>query len=144
MKAKRIINELLVTTFNFILDIEADILKAKGVKLSMTEVHVLEAIRNADLPTMTNISNKLRITVGTLTTSVKVLVQKKYVERYKDDSDKRRVLLRLTEQANKVLEIHDQFHDKMIDEILEDLKLDEDQVLIKSLEKINDYFMKKY
>ena len=42
----------------------------------MNEVHVLEAIEKTDEPTMTNIAKRLRITVGTLTTSMNRLVEK--------------------------------------------------------------------
>ncbi len=143
-KAKELINELLVEVFNQILSIESVTLKEKGVKLSMTEVHVLEAIRNTEVPTMGNVAQKLRITLGTLTTSVNVLVKKEYVKRYRDEDDRRKVYLTLTESALATLEIHDMFHEEMISSLIEDLKLDEDEVLIKSLENISDYFKNKY
>ena len=38
------LNELLVDLFNYILLIEEKNLRDQGVKLSMTEVHILEAI----------------------------------------------------------------------------------------------------
>lgn len=143
-KAKALINELLVEVFNQILSIEADILKEKGVKLSMTEVHVLEAIRNTEVTTMGNVAKKLRITLGTLTTSVNVLVKKEYVSRYREETDRRKVYLNLNESAFEVLEIHDSFHEDMISSIIDDLKIDEDEVLVKSLENISEYFKNKY
>src|SRR5690554_7300377 len=98
-KAKDLINELLVEVFNNILTIEDKELKDLGVELSMSEVHVLEAIRNAELPTMTNVAKKLRVTVGTLTTSVGTLVKKGYVKRKRGIEDKRVVFLHLTDEA---------------------------------------------
>ena len=94
----------------------------------MSEVHVLEAIRNAEHPTMTNVAKKLRVTVGTLTTSVGTLVKKGFVKRKKGVEDKRVVFLHLTDEALNVLKIHDNFHDKMIDAVFEDLNLGEDEV----------------
>lgn len=143
-KAKALINELLVEVFNQILSIEADILKEKGVKLSMTEVHVLEAIRNTEVTTMGNVAKKLRITLGTLTTSVNVLVKKEYVSRYREETDRRKVYLKLNQSALEVLKIHDSFHEDMISSIIDDLKIDEDEVLVKSLENISEYFKNKY
>lgn len=143
-KAIALINELLVEVFNQILSIEADILKEKGVKLSMTEVHVLEAIRNTEVTTMGNVAKKLRITLGTLTTSVNVLVKKEYVSRYREETDRRKVYLKLNKSAYEVLEIHDSFHEDMISSIIDDLKIDEDEVLVKSLENISEYFKNKY
>lgn len=144
ISAKEVINELLVDVFNHILSIEADTLKTRGVTLSMTEVHVLEAIRNANNPTMGVVAKKLRITLGTLTTAVNILVKKGYVYRYRDEQDRRKVYLKLDTPALEVLKIHDQFHDEMVDALLKDLGLDKDEVLLKSLENISRYFKEKY
>ena len=143
-KAKALINELLVEVFNHILSIEEDILESKGIKLSMNEIHILEAIRNSDEPIMTNLAKKLRITTGTLTASIDRLVNKKYVVRYQEETDRRKVLVKLTELADDVLKIHDDFHNEMIDAMFEDMKIDEDEVLLKSLENIVIYFKNKY
>ncbi len=144
VSAKEVINELLVDVFNHILAIEADVLKERGVKLSMTEVHVLEAIKNTDDPTMGNVANKLRITMGTLTTSVNVLVKKEYVDRYRDENDRRKVYLELNDRAKKVLTIHDEFHEEMVSSLLKDLNLEKDKILLKSLENISNYFKQRY
>lgn len=143
-KSKTLINELLVDVFNNILSIEEEVLRSRGIKLSMKEVHILEAVRSAKEPTMSNIASKLRITTGTLTTAIDRLVAKKFVERYQEESDRRKVLIRLTDCAHEVLKEHDLFHNEMIDEIFEDLNIDEDEVLLKSLENISDYFKSKY
>nr|WIF88557.1 hypothetical protein QOL21_00490 [Acholeplasma laidlawii] len=76
--AKEIINTLLVDVFNHILRIEEEKLKENNVKLSMTEVHVLEAIRNTEIPTMGEVAKRLRVTLGTLTTSINILVRKRW------------------------------------------------------------------
>ncbi|HPG42414.1 MAG TPA: MarR family transcriptional regulator [Acholeplasmataceae bacterium] len=141
---KVVINELLVDVFNHILSIESDVLKQKGVRLSMTEVHVLEAVRNVDVPTMGNVAHKLRVTLGTLTTSVNVLVRKEFLKRDRDEADRRKVYLSLTDSARKVLSIHDEFHDEMIDSLFKDLDLEKDEVLLKSLENISQYFKQRY
>lgn len=143
-KAKTLINTLLVDVFNHILSIEEDTLKKAGINLSMTEVHVIEAVRNSEQPTMSVVSNKLRVTMGTLTTSVNTLVKKGFIERKRGEKDRRMVFLRLTPEALEVLKIHDKFHDEMIDSALKDLKLDEDKVLISALENIKAYFKDKF
>lgn len=141
---KEVINELLVDVFNHILSIEADILKKRGVKISMTEVHVLEAIRNSQVPTMGSVAQKLRVTLGTLTTSINVLVRKNYVTRYRDEADRRKVYLKLNDSAIEVLQIHDEFHNEMISSLFKDLELEKDEVLMKSLENISRYFKEHY
>lgn len=141
---KAVINELLVDVFNHILSIENDVLKKRGVKLSMTEVHVLEAIRNTDVPNMGNVAQKLRVTLGTLTTSINVLVKKEYVSRYRDEKDRRRVYLKLRDSAKEALKIHDEFHNEMIDSVFKDLDLEKDEILMKSLQNISNYFKRHY
>ena len=141
---KRIINELLVEAFNHILSIEQQNLKKRGVKLSMNEVHVLEAIQKTKEPTMSNIAMRLRVTVGTLTTAINRLVVKGYCERFSSVGDRRKVLIRLTEKALEVLRVHEQFHEEMIDAVVEDMHLEENHVLIESLENLLEYFKNKY
>jgi DNA-binding MarR family transcriptional regulator len=142
--AKKVINDLLVEIFHHILSIEGSMLTERGVSLSMNEVHVLEAILKTETPTMSNIAKRLRVTVGTLTTAINRLVEKGYVDRKREKDDKRKVIVFLTPKAYEVLTVHDQFHEEMIGSVIEDLKLEEDDVLIKSLQNIADYFKNKY
>lgn len=140
----KIINELLVEVFNHILSIEAEALRKRGIKLSMNEIHVLEAIQKTEDPTMTHLAKRLRVTVGTLTTAMNRLVEKGYATRYRLEEDKRKVLISLTPKAHKALLIHDEFHDEMIQATIADMHLDEDELLLQSLQNISDYFKKKY
>ena len=142
--SRQILNELLVVVFNQILSIESEYIRKKGVTLSMTEVHVLEAIKNVETPIMSKVAKKLRVTMGTLTASINILVKKGYVYREKVDSDKRKVLLSLSEKALPVLNIHDAFHDDMITNVIKDLSIDKNTVLIDSLKTLSDYFKEKY
>lgn len=49
----------------------------------MTEIHVLEVIKNVEIPIMSQVAKKLRVTMGTLTASTNILVKKGYVFREK-------------------------------------------------------------
>ena len=86
-RTKHTINELLVGLFNYITFIEERNLQAKGVPLSMNEVHLLENIDKASDNTMSHIAKRCMVTQGTLTTNARKLIQKGYVERYRDDKD---------------------------------------------------------
>lgn len=90
------LNELLVDLFNYILLIEEKNLRDQGVKLSMTEVHILEAIEKSESNMMSAIAKRLMVTQGTLTVSTSKLVKKGYVERVRDERDKRIVRLKLS------------------------------------------------
>lgn len=141
---KRILNELLVDIFNDILSIQQQRLKESGVNLSLNEVHVLEQIEKAQDPTMSHIASKLRVTVGTLTTAVKRLVEKGYVKRYQTEEDLRKVYLKTTEQAKKVLKNHDSFHQEMIESVLEGVDETALETITESFEKLIDFFKKAY
>ncbi|MBI9008830.1 MAG: winged helix-turn-helix transcriptional regulator [Tenericutes bacterium] len=139
-EARAIVNELLVDIFNRILAIEGENLKQKGIKLSMSEIHVLEAVTKVLEPTMTNIAKKLGITVGSLTVSVNTLYQKGYLSRERDQDDRRKVVIGLLPKAEEILEVHNDFHNDMVNSIFKDLGIDEDEVLISSLQKLSSYF----
>ena len=73
----KLINDILVDLFKNILGIEEQALKDRGViDLSMNEMHTLEAIGYEDVKTMSEAAEILKITLGTLTTSVNRLVKK--------------------------------------------------------------------
>lgn len=138
------LNELLVDLFNYILLIEEKNLRDQGVKLSMTEVHILEAIQKSESKMMSAVAKSLMVTQGTLTVSTSKLVKKGYVERVKDERDKRIVRLKLTDKANQVLEIHENFHEEMIDKLLNELDLHKEVELIQSLRNLMDFFKERY
>ena len=138
------LNELLVYLFNYILAIEEKNLRDQGVDLSMTEVHILEAIQKSESNMMSALAKRLMVTQGTLTVSTSKLVKKGYVERVKDEKDKRIVRLHLTDKASAVLEVHERFHEEMIDKALNELDVDKEQELIRSLKNIMKFFKEKY
>ena len=138
------LNELLVYLFNYILAIEEKNLRDQGVDLSMTEGHILEAIQKSESNMMSALAKRLMVTQGTLTVSTSKLVKKGYVERVKDEKDKRIVRLHLTDKASTVLEVHERFHEEMIDKALNELDVDKEQELIRSLKNIMKFFKEKY
>lgn len=135
MNARATLNHLLVDLFNHILSLEEMNLKNSGVALSMSEVHILENIRKSDSKIMSDVAKLQMITLGSLTVAVNTLERKGYVVRSRDVQDKRIVRLSLTEEANKMLAIHDRFHEEMIDAIVSDLHLDTEEALMDALER---------
>ncbi len=139
-RTKELINEILVDLFNYILMLEADYLSERGVSLTMNEVHVLEAVQKSEVTTMKEVSQRLSVTQGTLTTSINKLVSKGYVKKYKIVDDKRKTLLGLTMEGQAIMEIHNEFHRNMIEKVTEDYKLEEQIVLLESLNKLRKFF----
>lgn len=135
-----VLNLLLVDMFNQILTLEENFLKSKGIPLSMSEVHTLEAIEKSDGKTMGEIAKRLRITQGTLSVNINRLTNKGYVYRVQDEKDRRIYRLKLTDKAIQILEIHDVFHDELIDELVKQLSSEEKDLLVDSLSQVNIYF----
>lgn len=141
----KLINSILTELFRDILEIEEQALQNKGVTdLSMNEMHTIEAIGYDAVKSMSETAEILKITLGTLTTSVTRLVIKGYVERLRDESDRRIVLIRLTEKGQQVHKIHEDFHMEMVEKMLSDLNIDQDLALLGSLEKLKNFFDSKY
>ena len=63
---------------------------------------------------MSEIAEKLHITVGTLTVAVNNLVKKDYAERYKSEKDRRIVKIGLTRQGKEIYRIHERFHRDLV------------------------------
>ena len=140
-----ILNELLVKIFNDILTIEQRALQDTQYKdISVTEVHTIEAMGMYKPRTMSEVAYDLKITVGTLTTAVNNLVKKGYVERKKIEEDRRVVLISLTKTGKIVYRIHEKFHSDMIKETIKGMTIQEESVLVNSLEKLNNFFKIKY
>ncbi|GAA0120921.1 MAG: MarR family transcriptional regulator [Clostridium argentinense] len=142
---KQVLNELLVQTFNDILKIEQKALSETVLDdLSITETHTIEAIGMYELKTMSEVAQNLKITVGTLTTAINKLVKKGYVNRTRCEKDRRSVKIGLTKKGKLAYRIHEKFHHEMIKATVEGLSQEEEDVLIKSLEKLNKFFKSKY
>jgi DNA-binding MarR family transcriptional regulator len=114
-----LINQMLVDTFNHILVLqEAFINQHSTASVTMNEVHLLEAIERFGTPTMAQVAQYMMITPGTLSTSIKRLEKKAYVTRRQSKDDGRVYHLSITANADKVLAIHKDFHQRMIDGIV--------------------------
>ena len=142
---KTILNELLVSTFNEILTIEQTALKSGKLNdLSVTEIHTIEAIGMYKPRTMSEVAGDLGITVGTLTTAINNLVKKEYVERQKDENDRRVVKIVLTKKGKLAYRVHEKFHSDMIKATIEGLTDEEEVLLTDALGKLNDFFKNNY
>lgn len=144
-KTIQVLNGLLVEIFNDILKIEQTALKeGRFNDLSITEIHTLEAIGLYEGRMMSEVAADLDITMGTLTTAVQRLVKKEYVERKRVEEDRRIVQIQLTRRGKLAYRIHEKFHTDMIKNMIQDLQLQDQQLLIGSLEQLHGFLKEKY
>lgn len=134
--------------FNEILRIEESSLRAGEFKnLSIREMHVIEAVcsvsENETDNRATDIAGALRISPGTLTTTVALLEKKGYLIRKQDTQDKRIVRLYATENGKRANLFHQNFHNHMVANVIETLDQEETEILIKGLKSLKLFFDSK-
>lgn len=137
-----VLNDVLVKLFRNINVIEERAIRTGEYKdVTTNDIHVIEAIGMEGQKNMTAVAKALHVTTGTLTISINSLVKKNYVERARSEEDRRVVLVSLTEKGRKAFLHHRQFHERMIEAVVEQLSEEEKQVLEKALNRINQFFL---
>lgn len=137
------LNELLVKLFRNINVIEERAIRTGEYNdVTANDMHVIEAIGTEEAKNMTSVARSLDVTTGTLTIAVNSLVRKGYVNRVRSEEDRRVVLISLSDKGKKAYLHHRQFHDRMINVVVEELTEEEQQVLERALKKLNQFFMK--
>ena len=147
MDAYESINKILVHLFNDIWELEEKAVITEGqldidgtMKLINADMHIIEAIGLGTGNNMSTIAKKLGITVGSLTTSMNSLVNKKYAVRHRSEEDRRIVNIQLTEKGEKAYHHHANFHKKMVEAVVETLDEEEIPVLTKALDNLYQFF----
>jgi DNA-binding MarR family transcriptional regulator len=140
------LNDLLVNTFHMILKMEEETLKSmSGNKLSISELHMLEAIHREPEKgrTITDIAQDLSITLPTVTVAVGKLAQKGYVRKHKGREDGRTVHVLLTEEGRRAEAAHRFFHRRMVQAVSRNIPQEEREVLLKGLRNLQEFLLKQ-
>ena len=133
MNINHVLNEVLVRLFRNINVIEERAICTGDYKdVTANDMHVIEAIDMEEARNMSSVARSLGVTTGTLTIAVNSLVKKGYVERARSEEDRRVVLVSLSEKGKRAYLHHRQFHEQMIEAIVEELSEEEQAVLEKS------------
>lgn len=132
--------ESLVSIFEKVLVAEEKSLQKEYFKnLSLAEMHALDAIGPYDARTMTETAQILGITVGTLTVAIDRLVKKGYVERHRDEEDRRVVRISLTREGKLAARMHGKFHKVLAKHILEPYDEKEQDMLLGLVDDVEEY-----
>ena len=138
------LNRFMVENFHHVLRAEERLLRKAGyADLSISEMHVLEAIRTAEKTRANNargIADLLRITPGSLTAAVNVLEKKGYVARGRGADDRRHVYVCLTDKGLEAEDDHRRVHSRLVEVILSRLSAEEAQALGSALDAISQFF----
>lgn len=138
------LNDVLVKLFRNINAIEEQSIRTEKYKdVTTNDMHVIEAIGIDEQKNMTTVAKALHVTTGTLTISINSLVKKGYVGRIRSEEDRRVVLVSLTPKGVQAFMHHRQFHEQMIESIVEQFSEEEKQILEKALTRVNQFFLSR-
>ena len=138
-------NRLLVDFFKFIMEIEEKkLITDEFSDITYNDMHVIEAIGMKEPQKMSQIARIMAVTTGTLTKAVDSLEKKHYVKRQRREQDKRVVNITLTDRGVHAYRHHERFHQDMIAFVLNDISTEESLVLRQALERLMEYFGRKY
>lgn len=120
---------------------DESIYKSEFDDISRAEIHTITAIGTGRPKTMTHVANILEINVSSLTTAINKLVKKGYVQRLRDDKDRRIVKIGLTDKGIAAVEEHDSFMENMVKDAVSIIPSDKQQYFVSAIENINSFFM---
>jgi len=142
-QTKELINNYLKEIFYRVLDIQAkQVSIATEKRLSRTEMHSIEIIKDSGNPILTYVADKLRVSKATASVCIDRLVKKGFVLKKLFAGDRRKYSLELTDTGELCYSQHKEFHDKMVDALLYDFKLDEYPELLRGFRNMADFFNK--
>ncbi|MDD2533949.1 MAG: MarR family winged helix-turn-helix transcriptional regulator [Eubacteriales bacterium] len=139
------INDLLLDIFDKILLTEEKALRRGNFSdISVAEMHTLESVGPYEKRTMSETAATLGVTTGTLTVAIDRLVRKGYVERHRDNTDRRVVRVALTRQGKLAFRMHNKFHKLLVDRLVTPLDEQGRDVLRKTLIAIDGIVSEQY
>lgn len=134
------INQALVEVYNGIVWIEENELKKSTFSdLTIKEMHAIDAITMYDHKTISQVADELHLTPGTMTAMADRLIYKGYVERIRDQHDRRVIRLKLTNKGRVLYRAHRAFHNMMVESFLKGMDDEELKVVKKALYNLKDF-----
>lgn len=120
-----------------------DLALKNGIKcLTHNELHIIEAIGNESI-TMNELSDRLSITMGTVTVAITKLEDKGFAIRKRSDKDRRKVYVSITKKGEKALDYHGSYHQMIISNIVQNIDKKDLEVFLSTYDKILDNLKEK-
>lgn len=108
--------------------------------LTIIEINTIIVIGPERMKSMSEIANSLGVTLGTPTVTIDRLISKGYVERKRDEVDRRQVFVSLSESGIKVYNSVVELRKSITEKIFSILTPSEIKELIAMMSKINDKY----
>lgn len=136
----------LVDIYRDLEQLETQMLDGTNLNLSISEIHMLEAVQRVSEGggvTISKLSEHLGISLPSVTLSINKLEKKGYVTKQKHEKDGRVVLVEFTKQGRKAERAHRYFHRSMVREVTELMTDDEKDALMHGIAKLDTFLKSK-
>ncbi|WP_320171896.1 MarR family transcriptional regulator [Maridesulfovibrio sp.] len=117
---------------------EHDVVREKG--LTLPQMHTLEVLGIHQAMRMKELAGHMGITTGTLTVLADRLEEKGYICRKPHSTDRRSIIVELTDSGLEMFHEHDRLHLRLIEELTADFSEQERNLLLDCIEKMNGSF----
>jgi DNA-binding MarR family transcriptional regulator len=132
------LNQTLTEFYDKMSSWEQSVVKETGY--SLAQIHTIEVLGiHGDLR-MKELATKLGITTGTLTVQIEKLVNARLIVRCAHPTDRRAIVVTLTEEGKVIHRLHNQLHLDLVNDLLRHVDADQAKVLLECLEKMNQEF----
>ena len=109
-------------------------------ELTLIEINTIMVIGSESMKSMSEIANKLGVSFGTPTVTIDRLINKGFVERIRDEGDRRQVFVKLSQTGVQVYDSVIELKRKVTEKIFGVLTVEERSTMITILSKLNSQF----
>ncbi|WP_155810392.1 MarR family winged helix-turn-helix transcriptional regulator [Methanococcus maripaludis] len=117
--------------------------KEDVLEFTMTDKKYLDTIRTLENPKITELANEMGYTKTSVTERINKLEKKGYVEKIRSESDKREVIVKLTERGHFMFKWRNEMHKCTLKEIENILSPEEIEIFERLSEKIGNSLEEK-
>ncbi len=131
--------------FNKKQDLEEKALKkSKFSDLTVKELHTIVQVGLNESRKQTDIAKELGVTMGTLSVSIKRLVDKGYIQRDRDPNDRRKVYLSLTKRGRVMYRLNLLFYRNLVKTMAKDRSEEELATLMQTMREVHQFILDTY
>lgn len=112
----------------------------RDLGISLAHIHTLETLGFHGAMRMKELAEKIGVTTGTLTVQIEKLVSTGLVKRQPHASDRRSILVTLTDEGHRLFQQHSDHHSELTRELTADFSSAECQQLLALFQRMNQHF----
>ncbi|WP_299014820.1 MarR family winged helix-turn-helix transcriptional regulator [uncultured Photobacterium sp.] len=138
MKEIEQLNHTIIEFYEKLSSWEQSVVRDKG--FTLPQVHIVEILGVHGAMRMKDLADKIGVTTGTLTVQVDKMVNSDLILRRPHESDRRSILVELTDKGHEMYQEHDNLHLALTHDITAKLDDTERRNLLSYLQKMNHEF----